>query len=717
MGVFTRLADMVKKLMIVEDHAEEKQDTAREDGASYENGAPEGVYDKLKRSYYSGSRETDEQVIEDAVRAASRGENNLRTDRNKVSLQYAIKNDAEKKKDKENKEKRGRWADGVWSEYKDGKRVEHGTDRFSEENKQPRKSKKDLDRDINGKDVKNGEAEKAKGPAKKSMEDLKREINDRQKESDDDAAERKVDELINAINKRMDDVGEDEIVLNKNGYNLRYVRVPVEGSEMDVQINGKKVYVHEDLKGDAIARFGKKTEVSRDLAEEAMDAMMSKDSGHWEKDIESGAGSVSAEMDIRAGRGTVSVNKDLKDSETRTIPGGPAVSRDVWDECYGKMKENNKSRWAMTMEDGSTVECSYVIRVNRETAGIAKFTEEESPENESPFEDLGPAVFSDEELEDFYDEDFPQEEPYIDEEYMEAEYLSESAEDKKIPDVYYDEEARMYGVSEDKWDSVYKSMSDSGKTYFAETLPDGTEVTAELIVKVNGMKRQAAIRDDLAPGTVAADAPARTEISREAWEKAKEQMMSDPQGRCSMVLDNGTKLTGELHLKADDEKAYVNRPMKADEIRDEKDYYVISGEAYKGWSDRMDKEKRTVLTEKLPDGKTLKLKKEETDFEIHTTDPDGREMSFKGEEKTRKIMRLAFEKDKSKYNKFVDELSREIIDEATTGAARRLPGKVMSAPYDVVKGVGSSVDQGIREASGLINATNSFIMAGVQIGR
>lgn len=384
------------------------------------------------------------------------------------------------------------------------------------------------------------------------------------------AREAKVREKLDLVNSIMDQYGTDETGMQDiNGYDLRFVRVPKENGKTDIRVNGKPAYVHSRLSGDKIARVGGRTEVSMDMVGRAMDHMQASGTTEWEKNLETSGSSVQIMMGLNVGKNVVRVNSSLRGNEAGEVAGGIMMSQDIWDKAYSAMKEYGRSRWMSTRADGDTVECAYSIKLNGNNASLDE-------RKDAPMTNADP---------------------------------------------------RDPSVSREKWDSIYNDMMKRGIKRYAATLSDGTVLEASLIMKVNG--REASISRELPPDTIK-DVPYVTEISRETWEKAKEQMMNDPRGSCSIPLSDGTRLKGNITIKADGETAYPNIPIGPEGVRPVKDGYVISEDIIRKMEKEMENNRSTSMSVDLPDGKSVSIKKE-SELELYAERYDGQTQVFKGE--------------------------------------------------------------------------------------
>lgn len=392
--------------------------------------------------------------------------------------------------------------------------------------------------------------------------------------------EKKVDDAIAAINRDMDKRGRDNAEIGPddklNGYSISFIRVPAENGNAEVKVNGRKAFVHEVVQGDSIIRFGSRTEVSLEMVRKAAEHMMAAGTQEWGKDLDNAGAYVGVEMSVSAGRGVVKVNNALKDGETKTTPGGLAVSKDLWDDAYASMQGKGKHKYAKTLPGGDVVTFSYAVDIDGDAAAIDK--------------------------------------------------------DKNAKEVNND--ANNPSVSQAKWNSMYAKMRKSGKMMYSETRPDGSIVTARLIVKVND--KAASIDDSLPAGTVE-DRPAVTEIGQRQWRTLCAQMLTSPDNKGAITLADGKRVTGNLTVKCNGDKAHVNIPMKKGEIREERGFCVISKDVYDGMIAEMDKNDSTLMEKENEDGKSIRIKREGKLKAVYI-EPDGTKEVFQEEDELRQVI-------------------------------------------------------------------------------
>ena len=125
--------------------------------------------------------------------------------------------------------------------------VRPADDHDTEDRRQSRKSS--YSRDLNKNIVKNRERREAG--------------NTRLSDADRDA---RIDYYIREFERQMDVRGCDGLQFLCPGYDIRLVREPEEGAAITMSMNGKKVFVHPDLKGEEVFITASRAEISRDLA-------------------------------------------------------------------------------------------------------------------------------------------------------------------------------------------------------------------------------------------------------------------------------------------------------------------------------------------------------------------------------------------------------------------------------------------------------------------
>ena len=361
------------------------------------------------------------------------------------------------------------------------------------------------------------------------------------------------------ITDKMDAGLSDQYYRNIMGFHLAFTRKPVEDGRIDLSIGGKKVYVHRELSDNKIMMYGDKTEVSKNVIKEVMDRAMTAKDSKWGETIEleneeTGEREnhdIRLDLDLRAGRNPVVISDKLKGDEVAVIPGGHLISEDIWETGYANMMETGRSQWKETKKDGTTVELGFSVEVDGYAA-------------------------------------------YID--------CSEGAEE------VHSEGKSASSVSMAKWEHLYKKMRNNGTKKYVETLPDGTTVTARLLMKVD--EKNASIDKSLAPGTIEKDVETVTQISREKWEEIKEQIAASPDGKCSVPLANGMRVNGTIKTFVDDRVASVSREMDGKGFKEERDYCVISGKRYEEIVKKAKEAGKCIYEEELDNGKKITVKRE-----------------------------------------------------------------------------------------------------------
>ena len=98
----------------------------------------------------------------------------------------------------------------------------------------------------------------------------------------------KIDYYIASFERQMDARGCDGLQFLCSGYDIRLIRVPEEGAEMTMSMNGKKVTVHPDLKGDEVLVTASRAEVSASLVEKMDRRMLEEGAMRTEMTLEDG---------------------------------------------------------------------------------------------------------------------------------------------------------------------------------------------------------------------------------------------------------------------------------------------------------------------------------------------------------------------------------------------------------------------------------------------
>ena len=157
----------------------------------------------------------------------------------------------------------------------------------------------------------------------------------------------KIDYYIASFERQMDARGCDGLQFLCSGYDIRLIRVPEEGAEMTMSMNGKKVTVHPDLKGDEVLVTASRAEVSASLVEKMDRRMLEEGAMRTEMTLEDGH-IVSCSADIKVDGKKAVIDPTIGENECVTDPGGRRISRGLWDEAYEHIEKTGKPMWAGT---------------------------------------------------------------------------------------------------------------------------------------------------------------------------------------------------------------------------------------------------------------------------------------------------------------------------------------------------------------------------------
>ena len=385
--------------------------------------------------------------------------------------------------------------------------------------------------------------------------------------------EAKIDRYIQNFEKEMDRRGCDGLQFVSNGYDIRLIRVPDEDSPIQININGKPVYVHPELKGDEVFVRESQAEMSRELLEKLNSEMLGKGIMRAEKNLADGH-SVSCSADVRVNGKKAIIDTGLGDNECVEESGGWKISRELWDEAYSGIEENGRSMWAKTKE-GNVIECGIEARVNGKPAILDENLQK------------GTAI---------------------------ATGLAAS-------------------VSKDDWDLAYKEMMANGTSMYGKTLPDGNVITCQLKIRVNG--ERAEIDHNLAGISLVKKEPC-FKIGKGIWEKAKTELADspNPSRTVSRIYDEqGHKIECRMDLKIDGKEAVINKPFEAGTVKEGRNGIEISKDIFDNAKEKMDNEKKTIHTEKLDDGREIRFKRKakgpNKGIKMYTKDGEIRDTDFR----------------------------------------------------------------------------------------
>ena len=416
-------------------------------------------------------------------------------------------------------------------------------DHDTEDRRQSRKSS--YSRDLNKNIVKNRERREAG--------------NTRLSDADRDA---RIDYYIREFERQMDVRGCDGLQFLCPGYDIRLVREPEEGATITMSMNGKKVFVHPDLKGEEVFITASRAEISRDLAEKLDQMMIREGAMQAEVNIEDGH-TVSCSADIRVDGKKAVIDPTIGENECVSDPGGRRISRGLWDEAYEHIEETGKPMWAGTAKDGTVFECGIHVRVNGKDAVID-------------------------------------------------------------PSLRQGETSERYGaasISKEDWDKAYRAMMENGTKAYGFITPGGSTVMCRLNMRVNGEEAEIDSRLE-GISTVKADPCIR--VGKGIWESARKEILGspNPSRAASRIYDSsGHRIEARMSLKIDGEEASVNRPVEKGTVRETRDGIEISRDIYDKAVAGMDEKKQTLHTEKLQDGCEIRFKR---DGKLKMYTPDGK---------------------------------------------------------------------------------------------
>ena len=379
----------------------------------------------------------------------------------------------------------------------------------------------------------------------------------------------KIDYYIKAFGRQMDARGCDGLQFLCSGYDVRLIRVPEERAELTMSMNGKRVYVHPDLKGEEVSVTTSRAEISKDLLEKMDRHMLGEGIMRTDMTLEDGH-TVSCSVDIKVDGKKAVIDQTIGENECVIDPGGRRVSRGLWDEAYEHIEKTGKPMWAGTAKDGTVFECGIQVRVDGKDAVI----DPELREGESGGK-YGPA-----------------------------------------------------SISKTDWDRAYRVMMENGTKAYGYTTPAGSAVVCRLNMRVNG--EEASIDSRLEGiSTVKADPCIR--VGKGLWERARKEILGsqNPSRASSRIYDaEGHKIEARMSLKVDGEEASVNRPFGKGTVRETRDGIEISRDIYDRAVADMDEKRQTIHMEKLEDGREIRFKRDGK-MKMYTPDGEIRDADFR----------------------------------------------------------------------------------------
>ena len=379
----------------------------------------------------------------------------------------------------------------------------------------------------------------------------------------------KIDYYIKEFGRQMDARGCDGLQFLCSGYDVRLIRVPEERAELTMSMNGKRVYVHPDLKGEEVSVTTSRAEISKDLLEKMDRRMLEEGTMRTDMTLEDGH-TVSCSADIKVDGKKAVIDQTIGENECVIDPGGRRVSRGLWDEAYEHIEKTGKPMWAGTAKDGTVFECGIQVKVDGKDAVI----DPELREGESGGK-YGPA-----------------------------------------------------SISKTDWEKAYRVMMENGTKAYGYTTPAGSAVVCRLNMRVNG--EEASIDSRLEGiSTVKADPCIR--VGKGLWERARKEILGsqNPSRASSRIYDaEGHKIEARMSLKVDGEEAFVNRPFGKGTVRETRDGIEISRDIYDRAVADMDEKRQTIHMEKLEDGREIRFKRDGK-MKMYTPDGEIRDADFR----------------------------------------------------------------------------------------
>lgn len=379
----------------------------------------------------------------------------------------------------------------------------------------------------------------------------------------------KIDYYIKEFGRQMDARGCDGLQFLCSGYDVRLIRVPEERAELTISMNGKRVYVHPDLKGEEVSVTTSRAEISKDLLEKMDRHMLGEGIMRTDMTLEDGH-TVSCSADIKVDGKKAVIDQTIGENECVIDPGGRRVSRGLWDEAYEHIEKTGKPTWAGTAKDGTVFECGIQVRVDGKDAVI----DPELREGESGGK-YGPA-----------------------------------------------------SISKTDWEKAYREMMENGTKAYGYTTPAGSAVVCRLNMRVNG--EEASIDSRLEGiSTVKADPCIR--VGKGLWERARKEILGsqNPSRVSSRIYDaDGHKIEARMSLKVDGEEASVNRPFGKGTVRETRDGIEISRDIYERAVADMDEKRQTIHMEKLEDGREIRFKRDGK-MKMYTPEGEIRDADFR----------------------------------------------------------------------------------------
>lgn len=440
----------------------------------------------------------------------------------------------------------------------------------------------------------------------------------------------KIDYYIASFERQMDARGCDGLQFLCSGYDIRLIRVPEEGAEMTMSMNGKKVTVHPDLKGDEVLVTASRAEVSASLVEKMDRRMLEEGAMRTEMTLEDGH-IVSCSADIKVDGKKAVIDPTIGENECVTDPGGRRISRGLWDEAYEHIEKTGKPMWAGTAKDGTVFECGIQVRVDGKDAVI----------------------------------------------------------DPGLREGETGSRERTAAISKEDWDKAYSKMMDNGTKAYGFITPGGSTVTCRLNMRVNG--EEASI-DSRLEGISTVKAEPSIRVGKGLWEKARTEILGsqNPSRATSRIYDtDGHRIETRMSLKIDGEEASVNRPFEKGTVRETRDGIEISRDIYDRAVAGMDEKRQTLHMEKLEDGREIRFKRDGK-MKMYTPDGEIRDSDFR--DAVAEIGRMDESKSRELAGrvtvKTIREMGTQMTRSATIGA---LQWATLKAPAAIRDGQRSNI--------------------------
>ena len=396
--------------------------------------------------------------------------------------------------------------------------------------------------------------DEARVPPKFGERDLFKNIERAERALADDAKsgeyrKRQIDQQEQKINRIMDEKNSDILENTIRGYHVELLRVPQKETnlkDMEIIIGGKKASIHEDLEGMSFSTNGSRPEISRDMIKKAAEDMAAYGKTEWNKGYDNGDG-VDISMEASYGKTpvTVTVSDEMKGGGVRIMQAGKYMGGKVWDNAYESMKKTGTSAWKGVLEDGTTVDCSFTVKVNGKDACIEGMTDKDQN---------GPSI------------------------------------------------------SKEKWEEAYKAKTDNKKQTWATTLDDGTTISCSLNTFVDGEKAKIdRTEDGMWAKDMPARAFISKETWDSGIDRITSDPAGA--NRAVVASENGKGLELRMNMKVNGMTAVPNTPFRNGEIRETKAGISVSKDVVENAIQEMDKNSSTMYKTTAGDGREISFKR------------------------------------------------------------------------------------------------------------